>query len=426
MGKYLNQVRQKSNTSSFFPLTSTALKIALDNGMTIKPTVHYQIVCNSYDEMNVCQEELTLMLEEAKIGSSEVTIRTKEGYIPMKIRKYRNPVECAMKYPMVLVDVPFDENVNTITGMIDEFIYEAGAFNDSIKIRVLHIDFDYEQGFVNAKDDVYFNGAFLFAPHSVKTEREMLPNIDYSIPLVMNNEFVDSGEIYEDLADEVKETIRPIYLMDRLNKDGAVRPYRKSIQFGRSFVVGGFVVDRLTNSEQTVPAEGVFESIYVSIVSDKRTRQIKGYKIFVYNSNREMIRFKFTNGSLLEDLLEKSVPRRILESYTNSDIFNKAVKNVYSEWIGTFTVGYEESVVEQTPVEDPDGEVENVELDEEEVSSDGEESIDEVDETASENLEEENDEVDETVSENLEEESTDEVDESASENLEEENDGKEV
>ena len=393
MGKYLNQVRQKSNTSSFFPLTSTALKIALDNGMTIVLTVHYQIVCNSYDEMNECQEELTRMIEEAKIGSSEVTIRTKEGYIPMKIRKYRNPVECAMKYPMVLVDVPFDENVNTITGMIDKFIYEAGAINDSIKIRVLHIDFDYEQGF-NAKEEAYFNGAFLFTPHSVKTEREMLPNIDYSIPLVMNNEFVDAGEMYEDLTDEVKETIRPIYLMDRLNKDGVAKPYRKSIQFGRSFVVGGFIVDRLTNSDQTVPAEGVFESIYVSIVSDKRTRQIKGYKIFVYNSNREMIRFKFTNGSLLEDLLEKSIPRRILESYTDSDTFNKAVKNVYSEWIGTFTVEYEESVVEQeqqTLVEDSEGEVENVELDEEEVSSDEEETFDEVDESASENLEEEND-----------------------------------
>lgn len=395
MGKYLNQVRQKSNSSSFFPLTSTALEIALDNGMTIRPAVHYQIVCNSYDEMDDCRERLSQMLEDAKIGSSEVTIRTKEGYIPMKIRKYRNPVECAMKYPMVLVDVPFDENVNNITGMIDKFIYDAGANNDSIKIRVLHINFDYEQGF-NAMEDVYFNGAFLFTPHSVKTEREMLPNIDYSIPLVMNNAFVDAGEMYEDLTDEVKETIRPIYLMDRLDEDGVAKPYRKSIQFGRTFVVGGFVVDRLINPEQTAPAEGFFESICVSIVSDKKTKQIKGYKIFVYNSNREMIRFKFTNGSLLEDLLVKSVPKRILENYTESDTFNKAVKSVYSDWIGTFIVAYEEIVIDQdqqTPVEEeqPAGEVENIDFDEEEVSSDEEESFDEVDESASENLEEESD-----------------------------------
>ena len=391
MGTYLNLRRPVSGSKPvvgkkpLIPFTKENVKVELNNGMMAIPEVRYTIVLDRGDEANGIYDDIVkFTLEGGAKKKPSIKKTVYYGYMPKRMAMEHSAAECSSKGPIMILDVPYNENINLIKDAVWRATSERDMTKNVLISNILNVSFKPSVGFSRTDKDVVMNGGFVFTDTVTKNGPRSERN--YFLPLFMDNERMGVEEVYEDIDNETKNALSPIYLNDKINDKGRENFLKLGMPMKSRFVVGGYVIDKLVSGDK--PAGGVFEAVTISFVYSRNESgryACVGYHLTGHNRTLEEKSFTFRNKNFYTDLIRQNLPRWAFETYDECQVFREAVDTLYSSWISQF--GFEEDCESESVDETTDSE---------EVISDIANDVDEtVDETTdSEEVASDTDEVD--------------------------------
>lgn len=358
MGRYLNQVslnKTKADGEKVYPLSNdTEFDVSLFNGMKCSPVTQFTVIVESKKAAEHVVRNVQTALKD---DSKSVTDLMTHGKLPVQLQgKYKGKSQPDGKFLRLSFTIPFSGKINGICKIIREKLESLGYSSTSVvKQNLLKLSFNannYIEESKKGKNPILFSGGFVFIPPNPNKENKKLnPNQDYWLPLVMNNEEIDTI-IYDELSVEDKLKMVPIYLSDYLNgsTNDHMKPITNVTGFGNRFVIGGYVIDELpvTNQEGNKTGEygGRFEAASIRFIKNLETGDLEAVAIqSKIANNGKPLQCKSIN-SILDDIIAKSVHPKTLKPFTENQQFKDAMSTVFDKWISIFEFVEEEEVVQ--------------------------------------------------------------------------------